>query len=165
MWFPVYFGSFGHGNCKKLADNLLSPRCTKTIAILLRKICFEALQLIKKRIKNTQKKSQTEYPSKTLQSLKYCTWQAFNWKTWTGTNVLQKALNTSATVRFGNMKTSQKGREKRENEKRKREKIKKRKEPDLPGKQANTSCLTSDENMTMQWEAQHETQHQVWAHF
>lgn len=64
---------------------------------------------IKKKIKNTQKISQTECSSKTLESLKYCTWQAFNWKTRTGTNVLQKALNTSATVRFGNVETSQKG--------------------------------------------------------
>lgn len=66
-----------------------------------------------KKIKNTQKENQTEWPSKTLESLKHCTWQAFNWKTWTGTNLLQKALNTSATVRFGNMETSQKGKQNR----------------------------------------------------
>lgn len=41
--------------------------------------------------------------------LKTLTWQAFNEKTRTGTNLLQKALNTSATVSFGNMKTSQQG--------------------------------------------------------
>lgn len=65
--FSFWFGGFGlHGHCKRPGYNILFSRQTNAMGT-----------------KNTQRKNQTEHPSKTVASLKHCTWQAFHQKTWT----------------------------------------------------------------------------------